>query len=218
MAKILFSWENFLKIPIVGIVRNLLDEEVIQILSLYESAGLNTIEITMNTPNAKDLIRYAKDHFFKKLNVGAGTVCNLADLEVALEAGAQFIVTPIVNRAVINQCVQKKIPIFCGAFTPTEIYTAWELGADMVKIFPATSLGPSYIKEIKGPLNQIKLLPTGGVNVDNCLEFLTAGSAGLGIGSQLFNVSYIREKNWKALSEHFALFVNKINDYQKKIK
>ena len=214
MEKSLFSWERFLEIPIVGILRNLSPEEMMDILPLYESAGLNTIEITMNTPGAKALIRYTQDHFGRTLNVGAGTVCSMADLELALDAGAQFIVTPIVNLLVIRMCIQNKVPVFCGAFTPTEIYTAWDSGVDMVKVFPAISVGPGYIKEIRGPFNQIKLLPTGGVNQHNCVDFLTAGSAGLGIGSQLFNKSYIREKNWKALSEHFALFVNKINSYK----
>ncbi len=193
--------------PLVGIVRNISFEAVRQILPLYLEAGFTTIEITMNTPQVAEMIGYALEKYTGSLNVGAGTVCTRADLKRALAAGAQFIVTPIINKKVIRTCVAQEIPIFPGAYTPTEIYQAWSLGASMVKVYPATALGPEYIKDVKAPLDQVKLMPTGGVNLDNLASFLKAGADGFGIGSQLFDKKMIREENWLALKTHFEAFV-----------
>lgn len=211
MSNSVFSWDIFQSVPVVGIIRSHTFEEVRQILPVYVSAGLTTIEITMNTASASEIIRYAVEQYSGKLNVGAGTVCNESDLENALSAGSQFIVTPVVSEAVIKSCVEQKIPIFPGAFTPTEIYRAWELGASMVKIFPAASVGSGYIRDVKGPLNQIKLMPTGGINKDNIQEFMKAGADGLGVGSQLFDKDLIRDKNWGGLEMHFGEFVKYFN-------
>ena len=205
-----FSWELFSKIPIVGIVRGLHPDEISQILPIYREAGLTTIEITMNTNGAESIIQDALKHNSEGLNIGAGTVCTLDDLDKALEAGAQFIVTPIVNKKVIKACVKRSIPIFPGAFTPSEIYTAWSLGASMVKIYPATSLGPDYVKDIKAPLNQLKLMPTGGISLGNMDAYFKAGADGLGIGGHLFDKKLINEKNWAGLKEHFQEFVSQM--------
>ncbi|TDE12332.1 bifunctional 4-hydroxy-2-oxoglutarate aldolase/2-dehydro-3-deoxy-phosphogluconate aldolase [Dyadobacter psychrotolerans] len=211
MSGNIFRWELFKKAPIVGIVRNLSLEEVKHILPVFREAGLTTIEITMNTPGAENIIRYALENEQDGLNIGAGTVCTKDDLEPALDAGAQFIVTPILNKKVIKYCVKKGIPIFPGAFTPSEIYNAWTLGADMVKIYPATSLGPDYIKDLKAPMGQLKLLPTGGVGLENMSGFLKAGANGLGIGGQLFDKKLIQDKNWAGLKDHFRQFVEKLS-------
>jgi 2-dehydro-3-deoxyphosphogluconate aldolase / (4S)-4-hydroxy-2-oxoglutarate aldolase len=209
-----FSWDIFNKIPVVGIIRNLTFEEIESIFPLYYQSGLTTIEITVNTPGAPEIIQNAVKYFGEKLNVGAGTVCNLNDLQLAVKSGAQFIVTPICNQEVIKACVEQNIPVFPGAFTPTEIYYAWSLGSSMVKVFPATSLGPEYIKDILGPLNELKLMPTGGVNIENSIDFLKAGAKGLGMGSQLFDKNYIKEKNWEALEMNFKSMVSKIESYK----
>jgi 2-dehydro-3-deoxyphosphogluconate aldolase/(4S)-4-hydroxy-2-oxoglutarate aldolase len=208
-----FSWERFSRVPVVGIIRHIALDDIIQLLPLYAAAGLTTVEITMNTPGAVDIIRQAIKEHGNDLNIGAGTVCSATDLDLALDAGAQFIVAPIINEEVIAPCVQKNIPVFPGAYTPTEIYRAWKLGADMVKIFPATS--PGFIKEIKAPLGQIKVLPTGGINLANFTDYLDAGASGLGMGSQLFDKKLIADKNWKGLGEHFAAFTNKLSVYKK---
>jgi 2-dehydro-3-deoxyphosphogluconate aldolase/(4S)-4-hydroxy-2-oxoglutarate aldolase len=210
MNKDSFSQELFKKAPIVGIVRNLSLEEVVQILPIYREAGLTTIEITMNTPGAVEIIRYALEHESEGLNIGAGTVCTKEDLDNALEAGARFIVTPIINKKVIKSCVKKGIPVFPGGFSPTELYNAWSYGAAMVKIYPATSLGADYIKDLKAPLNNIKVLPTGGINLENMQDFLKAGADGLGIGGQLFDKQLIRDKDWAGLKLHFERFVQKL--------
>lgn len=207
MNNSVFSWESFYKVPVVGIIRGLTFDQVRKILPVHVSSGLTTIEITMNTPGAKEIINYISSEYSGRLNVGAGTVCDEHGLEEALSAGAQFIVTPIINEKVIHTCVAQKIPIFPGAFTPTEIYRAWEAGASMVKVYPATSLGSGYIKDVKAPLNHIKLMPTGGINKNNIEEFMTAGADGLGVGSQLFDKELIKIEDWKGLEEHFRAFI-----------
>ncbi|KAA0993271.1 bifunctional 4-hydroxy-2-oxoglutarate aldolase/2-dehydro-3-deoxy-phosphogluconate aldolase [Dyadobacter aurulentus] len=211
MSKEKFSDKLFKKAPLVGIIRNVSLEDVKQILPIYREAGLTTVEITMNTPDAAEMISYAIAHESAGLNIGAGTVCTENDLKAALEAGAQFIVTPVINKKVIKSCVKKGIPIFPGAFTPTEIYNVWTLGATMVKIYPATSLGPEYIKDLKAPMNQLKLLPTGGVGLENMNAFLQAGANGLGIGGQLFDKKLIQNKDWAGLKAHFQQFVHKLS-------
>jgi 2-dehydro-3-deoxyphosphogluconate aldolase / (4S)-4-hydroxy-2-oxoglutarate aldolase len=205
-----FSWTLFEKAPIVGIIRHVAFKDVIQILPRFREAGLTTIEITMNTPDAEKMIRYAVENEQKGLNIGAGTVCDKQDLKRALKAGAQFIVTPITNKKVIKACVKKEIPIFSGAFTPTEIYKAASYGASMVKIFPATTLGFEYIRDIKAPMNHLKLLPTGGVNLENIPDFFKAGATGCGIGGQLFDKKLIETQDWQGLKAHFLKFANLI--------
>ena len=129
---------------------------------------------------------------------------------VALAAGAQFIVTPILNKRVIRSCVRRGIPIMPGAFTPSEIYEAWSLGASLVKVFPATSLGPAFISDLKAPLGPIRLLPTGGITLNNLTDFLKAGAEGVGVGSQLFDRTLISEQNWTGLRAHFQQFVDRL--------
>ncbi len=202
-----FSWNGFSKVPIVGIIRNLSFDTIEKILPIYLSAGLTTIEITMNTQAAEEIIRFAADKYKGQLNVGAGTVCNTDELDLAIRAGSQFIVTPILDPDVVRACVSKNIPVFPGAYTPTEIYQAWKLGASMVKVYPATSLGPEYIKDVKAPLNKIKLMPTGGISLGNIEAFMKAGADGLGIGGQLFDKQLIKNQNWDGLLEHFKQYV-----------
>lgn len=213
MNKNIFSLQKFLNLPVIGIIRGLSLEETLGILPHYIKAGFTTVEITMNTANAEQMIRMIADQYKGALNIGAGTVCTDKELDQALEAGAQFIVMPILNESVIRSCVKEKIPVFPGAYTASEIFQAWTLGATMVKVFPASSLGPEYIKDLRGPLNQIKLVPVGGINIDNCLDYMKAGASGLGIGSQLFDTKKIRDKNWKDLSNNLELFANKMKEY-----
>lgn len=204
-----FSEELFLNVPIIGIVRGMPFDTIKNILSVYADAGLSTIEITMNTDGAAEIIDFIADNFGSKLNVGAGTVCTQAELDRALDAGAQFVVTPVVNQKIIERCVNAGIPIFPGAFTPTEIYNAWEMGAYMVKIFPATQLGPNYIKEVKAPLNKIKLVPTGGITLENIETFKSAGADGYGLGSSLFDKKLIEQQDWVGLKAHLQKFAEK---------
>ena len=207
-----FNWKLYNKAPIVGIVRGLPLETVLGIAKAYITAGLSTIEITMNTVGAADIIATIQSNF-PNLNVGAGTVCTIEDYNTAVTAGSQFIVTPIINEEVIKKAVADKIPIFPGAFTPTEVYKAWSLGASAVKIFPATQLGPTYIKDVLAPLNKIKLLPTGGVTKENIKSFFAAGATGVGMGSSLLDKELINNKDFNGLANHFKSIKEEIEAY-----
>lgn len=210
----LFSWEAFLKIPIVGILRNIALAKTDILSRHYLDAGLTTLEITMNSEAAAETISSLNADYGDQLNIGAGTVCTLKDLDKALKAGASFIVTPITDKKIIKECVSNKIPVFAGAYSPTEIYKAWKWGASMVKVFPAGNQGPAYIKEILAPLNDIKLLPTGGITIHNFSDFLKAGAHGLGMGSHLLPKDLIENNQWEALSEHLSGFVKKYNAFK----
>ncbi|WPP51696.1 bifunctional 4-hydroxy-2-oxoglutarate aldolase/2-dehydro-3-deoxy-phosphogluconate aldolase [Catalinimonas niigatensis] len=208
-----FSWEQFNDMPIVGILRKLPAHKLEKIVSLYQQCGLTTLEITMNTEGAAEMIQQLNDAY-PNLNVGAGTVCNQKDLDVALRAGASFIVTPITDEKLIARCKESNVPVFPGAFTPSEIYKAWSAGAEVVKLFPAGLLGPKYIKDVLAPLDQIKLMPVGGVDLQNFTEFLQAGAVGLGLGSQLFLKEAIENEAWEQLESHFKAFVDKYRAYR----
>ena len=207
-----FSWEKFNKAPIVGIIRGMPAETIFQIAQAYAEAGFSTLEITMNTKGVSEIISVLRNKH-PKLNIGAGTVCTLDDLNKAVNSGAQFIVSPVIDEEVIKNSVSQKIPIFPGAYTPTEIYKAWTLGAAAVKVFPATQLGVQYIKDVLAPLDNIKLLPTGGVNIDNIQAFFKAGAVGVGMGSSLLNKKLISNGNFEGLISHFQSIKNEIKDF-----
>ena len=207
-----FNWKLHNKAPIVGIVRNLPLETIIGIANAYVTAGLSTIEITMNTVGATEIITEIQSKF-PNLNVGAGTVCSIEDYNKAISAGAQFIVTPIINEEVIKKAVADGIPIFPGAYSPSEIYKAWSLGASEVKIFPATQLGPTFVKDILAPLNKIKVLPTGGVTKENIASFFAAGATGVGMGSSLLDKELIKNNDFNGLAEHFKNIKAEIKAY-----
>jgi 2-dehydro-3-deoxyphosphogluconate aldolase/(4S)-4-hydroxy-2-oxoglutarate aldolase len=191
-----FSQALFQELPIVGILRGFTPAQTTEVVRAAIRGGLRNIEITMNTPDAARQIREAATIAEGKLNIGAGTVINLELLDQALAAGASFIVTPTVEPKVVVECLNRKIPVFPGALSPTEIVRAWELGAMMVKVFPAESVGPGYIRALKAPLPHIKLLPTGGVDLTTMREFVKAGADGFGIGSPLFDRQRVQSRDW----------------------
>ncbi len=198
--------------PVTGILRNIHPDSVYRLVPVYQAAGLTTLEITMNTPGAASIIETLSRQYGGQLNIGAGTVKDLYDLESALKAGAGFIVTPILDEHVIKECVRLGIPIFPGTYTPTEIYRAWHLGASVVKVFPATSLGAGYFKDVLAPLNEIKLMPTGGVSLDTIPGFHKAGAVAYGIGSPLFDKELIGKEDWEGLERHFRKFSTLVSE------
>ena len=209
-----FSWELYHRAPVIGILRGIAMEEVMKLAQVYLEAGFYTLEVTLNTPDAEQIISRLRAEY-PELNAGACTVCSRGELDRALGAGAQFVVTPVINEEVIKSAVKHKIPVFPGGFTPTEIYRAWELGASAVKVFPATQVGVQYIKDLRGPLNQIKLLPTGGVSMSNIKSFFQAGAVGVGMGSSLFPKDLIKRQDLQALSAHLKAIKSEITDYTK---
>jgi len=210
MDRPIFSWELFDKMPIVGNIRNLTVADINFVLPIYKQAGFTTIEITLNTPEALSVISSLALEYKGELNVGAGTVCTIDDLTAAITAGANFIVTPIFKAEVVKKCVSMEVPIFPGAFSPTEIYEAWELGASMVKLYPASMVGPDYVSAVLAPLNKVKLMPTGGIHLSNMLAFMKAGATSLGIGSELFDKKIIQKRDSEAMLNHFTLFAQQM--------
>ena len=206
-----FNEGLFNKMPVIGIMRNFTTEQINSIVPVYIKAGLTNLEVTMNSDSALDIIKSLSQEY-PQLNIGAGTVCTVKYLEDALGAGASFIVTPILNLDVMRICKEAHIPIYPGAFTPLEIYNAWSEGASAVKIFPATQLGPGYVKDVLAPLNYVKLLPTGGVSIDNIQAFFKAGAVGVGMGSTLFDKKMINDNDYESLLSHFELIYEKVSE------
>ncbi|ANQ52380.1 bifunctional 4-hydroxy-2-oxoglutarate aldolase/2-dehydro-3-deoxy-phosphogluconate aldolase [Flammeovirga sp. MY04] len=202
-----FSAQKFRELPVVGILRGIDKQTIDRIVPLYIGAGFTTLEITMNSEGATDLIAYVAEKY-PEINVGAGTVCDLNDLEKALAAGSQFIVTPILDEEVIRKCKSLDVPVFPGSFSPTEIYKAWKAGATAVKIFPYTQFKVGYMKDVKAPLNEIELLPTGGVGVENIAEFFKGGAYGVGMGGSLFPKHLMAEDKADELKAHFEAIAN----------
>ncbi len=191
-----FDWELFEQLPVVGILRGFDVDTVIRATEAAYRGGLRTIEIAMNSDGAAWQIEVLRGRFDDRMNVGAGTVRDLAELDAALGAGAEFVVTPVVDEVVIGAGLEREVPVIPGAFTPTEIHRAWSLGAPLVKLFPGGRFGPSYIREVMAPLDQVKLVPTGGVTHDNLVDFLAAGAAGVGVGSTLFQRARLEAGDW----------------------
>jgi len=177
--------------------------------ALYEG-GVTGLEVTMTTPNALQVISDVSKRFGKKVLVGVGTVLDPETCRAAILAGAQFAVTPVLRPEVIKMCNRYGIPVAAGAYTPTEALTAYESGADFVKIFPADQLGPQYIKNILGPLPQLRIIPTGGVTVATVEAFIKAGCVALGAGSSLVSKDVLKNQDWKKLTETAAAFVEAI--------
>jgi len=204
-----FDWDKFSHTPIVAILRGYDLETIQSIARSYSAAGFYALEVTMNTVGAAEIIDLLQKEF-DALSIGAGTVCTMPDLEAALAAGAQFIVTPILDEQIVQHCVQENIPVFPGAYTPTEIYRAWSAGASAVKVFPAAQLGAKYIKDVLAPLNEIRLLPTGGVSLENIGDYFEAGAAGVGMGSSLLDKKLIEREDYDGLKDHFLKLAEQI--------
>jgi 2-dehydro-3-deoxyphosphogluconate aldolase/(4S)-4-hydroxy-2-oxoglutarate aldolase len=188
--------QKFKKLPILGILRGVEYDAIEPLTQAIIVSGLETVEITMNTPNAAELIKTMVKVSNKRLAIGAGTVLTLEMLKNALAAGAQFVVTPVLIEEVTSYCTEHKIPIFPGAFSPQEIYKAWRAGAAMVKVFPAKVLGPAYFKEIKGPFDEIELLACGGVTADNLKDYFLSGAKAIAFGASIFKKEWLIKKDF----------------------
>ncbi len=178
------SLEQILRYKIVAILRGCAPERVMDIAAALTEGGIRLLEITLNSPGALDLIRQVAGTMGDRLLVGAGTVLTAAEAELAIDAGAKFILSPSLDVDTIQVTKELGAVSVPGAFTATEILMAWRNGADIVKVFPA-SVGASYLRDLRGPLPQIRLMPTGGVNLNNIREFRAAGAVAYGIGSAL---------------------------------
>jgi 2-dehydro-3-deoxyphosphogluconate aldolase / (4S)-4-hydroxy-2-oxoglutarate aldolase len=177
--------QRVLDCGIVAVVRSPDSKQLVDVCRALADGGVSVVEITMTVPDALDVIRQVRAQLGDRVLLGAGTVLDPETARAALLAGAEYLVAPTVNLDVIRLCRRYDKLVMPGAFTPTEVLTAWEAGADIVKVFPAEVVGPAYFKALRGPLPQLRLMPTGGVDLTTAAEFLKAGACCLGIGSQL---------------------------------
>jgi 2-dehydro-3-deoxyphosphogluconate aldolase/(4S)-4-hydroxy-2-oxoglutarate aldolase len=201
--------ERILQIGIVPVVRASSSAEARTAAEAVCKGGIPIVEITMTVPGAVDVIReLAKHSSPEELLVGAGTVLNPEQAQRCLDAGAQFLVSPGFNAKTVALAAAERRLMMAGALTPTEVIAAWEAGSDFVKVFPAGNVGgPKYIKALKGPLPDVPLIPTGGVNLQTAAEFLEAGAAALGIGGELVHPGHLRSGNTEAIVDAARTFV-----------
>jgi 2-dehydro-3-deoxyphosphogluconate aldolase/(4S)-4-hydroxy-2-oxoglutarate aldolase len=202
--------KEFKKQPLMGILRGVKLEQIEPLAEAIISSGLKTIEITMNTEGAPQLIRKAKKVSRKRLTLGAGTVLDMRSLKSALDSGATFIVMPVLIKDVLKYCVKNKIPVFPGAFTPQEIYQAWKEGATMVKVFPAKFFGPEYFKEIKGPFQNIELLACAGVTPENLREYFSCGASAAAFGASVFKKEWIEKKDYTSITRAIRSYISRL--------
>lgn len=195
---------------IVAIIRANSSNELIEAAAAIQTGGVDVIEITMTTPDALQVIGDVAARLGDAVLIGVGSVLDAETARAAMLAGAEFVVSPVTKPDVIEICNRYGKVVIPGAFTPTEILSAWETGADYVKVFPSSGVGFSYIKDIKAPLPQIPLIPTGGINADNAAEFIKAGAAALGVGSALVSSDLIESGDFAMLTERAKKLVNAV--------
>ena len=199
-----------LEVPIIGILRGISAGFFAPLMQAAFGAGLQAIEITMNTEGAEEIVAANRAKVPPGKYLGMGTIRSVTEAERGAEAGAMFFVTPNYNPEVIKFAKRVNIPVIAGGLTPTEVYNAWQAGASMVKIFPCRALGgPQYIRELLGPFDNIPLVAVGGVSLDNLEEYLKAGVSGVGIGAPLFGHQAIVDQDLEAVSKNVATFVER---------
>ncbi len=175
-------------------------------------AGIGAIEFTFTNREAAKVIERVRDALGDQIAVGAGTVLDAETGRTAILAGAEFLVTPTLSLPVIELANRYAIPTVIGSFTPTEILTAWQAGASYVKVFPATAVGPQYLKDVRGPLPQVRLIPTGGVSAENAAAFIQAGAAAIAVGSSLVDAKSVREGNWSEIERRATNLLSVVRD------
>jgi 2-dehydro-3-deoxyphosphogluconate aldolase/(4S)-4-hydroxy-2-oxoglutarate aldolase len=180
------------------------------VVDALAEGGVRALEVTMTVPRAIDLIGELAPTLPGDFLLGAGTVLDPDTARRAVGAGAQFIVSPVFRPEVIAAGHQHNVPVMPGCFTATEILSAWEAGADVVKVFPATSVGPAYLRDIRGPLPQVKLMPTGGVSIDNVGDWLRAGAVAVGVGSALLDAKAISARQYAPIIENARRIVQNV--------
>lgn len=201
---------------IVAVVRFADPEPLVEVVRALVAGGVTVAEVTLTVPNALDVIREAKRQLGERVLLGAGTVLDPETARAALLAGAEFLVSPSLNLDVIRMCRRYDRLVMPGAFTPTEVLTAWEAGADIVKVFPADVVGPAFFKAMQGPLPQVKLMPTGGVDLKMAPAFLKAGAVCLGVGSQMVDPHLVATQNFAQITSLAIQYIEIIQQHRSK--
>ncbi len=195
---------------VVAVLRASSPDALVHVAQAIGRGGVGAVEITMTTPGALGVIEECASRLGSELLLGAGSVLDPETARAAILAGAEYIVTPTMNPDVITLCRRYDKVVIPGALTPTEILTAWECGADIVKVFPATVVGPRYFKDVKAPLPQVDLMPTGGVNLDNAGEFIRAGACAIAVGSNLVDKAAVAAGEWHVLTDTARDYVDAV--------
>ncbi|HZZ27033.1 MAG TPA: bifunctional 4-hydroxy-2-oxoglutarate aldolase/2-dehydro-3-deoxy-phosphogluconate aldolase [Pirellulales bacterium] len=193
--------DRILRCGVVAVLRAPSGELLADVAEALLAGGVEAIEVTFTVPRAHEVIEQVADRLGDKLLLGAGTVLDPETARTAILAGAQFIVSPTLNLQVIELCRRYSKLVMPGALTPTEILTAWQAGADIVKVFPSDVTGPGYLKAVLAPLPQVRLMPTGGVNLQTAADFLKAGACALGIGGSLVNPQVIARREFGKITD-----------------
>ncbi len=207
--------QRVLNCGIIAVVRAPDPAGLVDVVQALADGGVTVAEVTFTIPNALDVIREVSRQLGNRVLLGAGTVLDAETARAAILAGADFVVSPTLNLDVIRLCRRYDKLVMPGAFTPTEILTAWEAGADVVKVFPADIVGPAFFKAVRGPLPQIKLMPTGGVDLNTASEFLKAGAVCLGVGSQLVDPKLIAARDYAALTALAKKYADIVTQHRK---
>ena len=184
---------------IVAVIRLREPEKLRAVVDAIAEGGVRALEVTMTVPGAVELIRALAPTLPNGFLLGAGTVLDEATAHKVIDAGAQFVVSPVFRPAIIEACHGRDVPAFPGCFTPTEILAAWDAGADIVKVFPATTLGPGFFKDVRGPLPHVKMMPTGGVTIENAGDWIRSGAVAVGVGTALLDAKAIAGDAYEVL-------------------
>jgi len=195
---------------VIAILRAKSSEQLLAAADAIRLGGVCAIEVTMTTPGALAIIEQARARYSQEVFFGAGTVLDPESARAAILAGAQFVVSPALKPGVIELCHRYSIPVFPGAYTPTEIVTAWEAGANMVKIFPASVGGPEMIKALKAPLPHIAMMPVGGIEINNTTSFIRAGASAVGVGSALVNEQLLNQGSYAEITARAQRFLQEV--------
>ena len=212
-----FDLPRFESEPVLGIIRGLNESCLEGVLEAAFAGGLRFLEITLNTPDALHLINKINTKY-TQLQIGAGTVLSAEEAKKAIDAGAKYIVAPNFDEEVSTFCAQNKIAYFPGALTPTEIKKAWDAGATMVKVFPASQMGPDYFKIIKGPFDKIKLMAVGGINPGNIKDYLGAGASAVALGGSIFSIQRMANRKFEEIHKDIAEFMFAVKEFYSKIR
>ena len=193
---------------IVAVIRAERGEQLVPVAHALVEGGVDVLEVTYTVPNATEVIRQVTQALGDRALIGAGTVLDQQTAEEAIRAGARFIVSPCVNRDVIRLCRRANILVAPGAFTPTEVVSAWDAGADVVKIFPSDAAGPKHLKALRAPLPHIPMMPTGGVSLENAADVIRAGACALGVGGSLVTKSAVETGDTRTITNLAQQFVD----------
>lgn len=202
----------------VAVIRLKDSEKLKKVIEALAIGGVTIAEITMTVPNAIDLIKRISNEVSDDIIVGVGSVLNSETAKEAVKAGAKYVVSPILKQEIIETSHEYDVPAMPGCFTPTEIYKAYELGADVIKVFPADSLGMNFFKGVLAPMPFLKLMPTGGVTLTNVADWLKAGAVAVGLGTALLNKDAIENENYDLLTQNAKTITDGINQYLSQVK